>query len=318
MTRLTLRLTALVLVAACAEADTARPVPLDESEPSRREIGQLVYRGGLEITDGHRHLGGLSALAISDDGSQLIALTDRGNRLEARLADDTGGSLVGFELVSITRLAGLEGRSLLGKHSADAESLAMGKGGEMYVAFERNHRVWRYDAAGTPTALPPIPLASELDSNSGIEALTRLPDGSLLAIAEDRVKGQPGFPAWLLQDGSWQALTYAGTKDFRPSGATTLPDGDVLVLERHYSKKAGAKVRIRRIAADRIAPGAALLGPVLAELAAPLTVDNFEGIATITGPGDETLVYLVSDDNFSGKQRTLLLKFAFTGGGAAE
>jgi len=48
----------------------------------------------------------------------------------------------------------------------------------------------------------------------------------------------------------------------------------------------------------------------LATLAGPMTVDNFEGIATRRGPKGETLIYLVSDDNFRSGQRTLLLMFA--------
>ena len=46
----------------------------------------------------------------------------------------------------------------------------------------------------------------------------------------------------------------------------------------------------------------------VARLAAPLSVDNFEGIA-VRRDGTRDFVYLISDDNFLGLQRTLLLKF---------
>ena len=49
---------------------------------------------------------------------------------------------------------------------------------------------------------------------------------------------------------------------------------------------------------------------MLATLERPLTVDNFEGLACRPGAGAETLLYLVSDDNFSQDQRTLLLMFS--------
>ncbi len=42
----------------------------------------------------------------------------------------------------------------------------------------------------------------------------------------------------------------------------------------------------------------------------PLTIDNFEALATRRGPDGEILIYLMSDDNFSFFQRTLLLMFA--------
>ena len=50
------------------------------------------------------------------------------------------------------------------------------------------------------------------------------------------------------------------------------------------------------------------LGPVLIELKLPGTTDNFEGIAAETRNG-RTRLYILSDDNFSPMQRTLLLAF---------
>ena len=38
-------------------------------------------------------------------------------------------------------------------------------------------------------------------------------------------------------------------------------------------------------------------------------LDNFEGLAARPGPNGETLIYLVSDNNFSPLQQTLLLHF---------
>ncbi len=69
-------------------------------------------------------------------------------------------------------------------------------------------------------------------------------------------------------------------------------------------------VRLRRIAAQTIVPGARLDGAAIAVLRPPLTVDNLEGVAARRGAAGETLLYLVSDDNFRTTQRTLLLLFA--------
>jgi hypothetical protein len=38
-------------------------------------------------------------------------------------------------------------------------------------------------------------------------------------------------------------------------------------------------------------------------------VDNYEGVAAGRGPGGETVVYLISDDNTNPLQRTLLMQF---------
>ncbi len=45
------------------------------------------------------------------------------------------------------------------------------------------------------------------------------------------------------------------------------------------------------------------------ELQRPLTVDNFEGLAAVPEKDGCVRFYLISDDNFSGSQRTLLLAF---------
>lgn len=45
------------------------------------------------------------------------------------------------------------------------------------------------------------------------------------------------------------------------------------------------------------------------ELAPPLTVDNFEGLAVVPRSGGGVRFYLLSDDNALASQRTMLLAF---------
>ena len=45
------------------------------------------------------------------------------------------------------------------------------------------------------------------------------------------------------------------------------------------------------------------------DLAAPLTVDNYEGLGTVARPNGGFRFYLISDDNASSAQRTLLVAF---------
>ncbi|HIF08714.1 MAG TPA: hypothetical protein EYQ81_01940 [Sneathiellales bacterium] len=59
------------------------------------------------------------------------------------------------------------------------------------------------------------------------------------------------------------------------------------------------------------------MGTTLATIPPPLTVDNMEGLAVRSGPNGETLIYVMSDDNFRTSlgslflpgQRTLLMMF---------
>jgi hypothetical protein len=45
------------------------------------------------------------------------------------------------------------------------------------------------------------------------------------------------------------------------------------------------------------------------DMAAPLTVDNFEGVAAVSRSDGGVRFYLLSDDNGDASQRTLLLAF---------
>ena len=88
-----------------------------------------------------------------------------------------------------------------------------------------------------------------------------------------------------------------------------LPDGDLLLLERQFGLFTGFRTRIRRIAADALRPDASVSGPVLFESGASHEIDNTEGLAVHRQDG-ETILSLISDDNFSSLQRTVLVEFA--------
>ena len=68
----------------------------------------------------------------------------------------------------------------------------------------------------------------------------------------------------------------------------------------------------RRIAGETIRPGAVLDGEVLIEVGLPHQIDNMEGIAVSPHPRGHRIT-LVSDDNRSLLQRTLLLEFLLEG-----
>jgi len=88
-----------------------------------------------------------------------------------------------------------------------------------------------------------------------------------------------------------------------------LPSGDLLILERKFSWLGGLGIRIRRIPLKSLSPGAVVEGPAIFNADLGQEVDNMEGIdAHVTAEGD-TVLTMVSDDNFSMIQRTLLLQF---------
>jgi hypothetical protein len=292
----------------------AVPVPLNADAPDQKTVGKLTYRGGVELLSPSDRFGGFSALGLSADGKRMVSLTDEGNRLDAHLVYGPDGDLIGLTNTEIFTLTGPGAVPLMDKTMSDAESMAPGVEGEIIVAFERAHRLWAYPH--NQTGPRPLPLPAEMKNarpNHGIEALTLLNDGSLFAVSEGMGRDGANL-AWISNQRGWSVLIYRTEDNYRPTGAATLPGGDVILLERYFTPREGVRARVRRIKDKDIQPGAEVTGDLLADLRAPLTVDNFEGIEAIKGPKGETLVFLISDNNFNrfSPQKTLLMMFELT------
>jgi hypothetical protein len=101
--------------------------------------------------------------------------------------------------------------------------------------------------------------------------------------------------------------------DFDVSDCTILPPADLLLLERSFSPLRGIGMRIRRIPLASIKSDSVIDGKVLIVADLGFQIDNMEGIAVHRNAAGETILTLVSDDNFSFIQRNLLLQFALVG-----
>jgi len=96
---------------------------------------------------------------------------------------------------------------------------------------------------------------------------------------------------------------------FDVTDLASLPNGDVLVLERRFRWSEGIQMRLRLIPIGDLASGSVITGETLLEADGGFAIDNMEGMAVHTTKGGNTIITLVSDDNFSILQRTLLLQF---------
>ena len=134
--------------------------------------------------------------------------------------------------------------------------------------------------------------------------------GTLIAISERGLDAKGNLIAFLVGGPSPGQFSVRRTEDFDVSDAVLLPAGDLLILERKFSWLAGLFIRIRRIPLKSITPGAVIDGPSIFEADLTDEVDNMEGIDVHLTPEGETMLTMVSDDNFSPIQRTLLLQFA--------
>jgi hypothetical protein len=289
----------------------AAPIQFDETSADRRTAGSLEWRGGLLLGSSDRRFGGWSDLWVSPDGARLVAISDNGWTLDARIAFD--GHLRGLSHARLGRLTGPDGRVLEGP-SADAEGLVRMPDGGFAVSFERQHRILVYSPSDPPfarrprtVALPPALAAAP--RNGGVEALTLLADGRFLVLVEDLV--DEGVHAGFVggADG-WTKIGYRAASGFKPVGACTLAGGDTVVLERSFTLFGGFGTRIVRVASGAWRAGETSAGAELARLRPPLAVDNYEGMAVSRQADGAEILWLISDDNYSLLQRTLLAAFA--------
>jgi hypothetical protein len=306
-------------MAGAALAQSVR-IPLSYDEPDLDSVGRLVWRGGLELDLDDSTFGGLSALDIDSAGNSLVALSDRGRWFRFALEHDARGFLVAARPSGSGVLHGVGNRPLPRVRERDSESLVRLSDGSLVVAYELRHRLLRYPAAHPPFSaaprwLVPPPGIYSAPANAGIEALTAFGPDLLFALSENLRLADGLTLGWIGDGRHWAPFRYRPGDGYRPTGAATLPGGDILVLERRLTMLGGFTARIAQLPQDAILAAArdahqVLEGDEVARLQAPLNIDNFEGIATHQAANGETLVYLVSDDNQFALQNTLLLAFA--------
>lgn len=303
----------------------ARPLFLDYANPDRKRFGQLTWLGGLVLRSSAGAFGGYSGLAVSADGSELLAISDRTSWLKLRLKERDSQIIdVGEAVIGKLALREEWDNPEAGRGLDDAEALApIAPGaleGDYFIAFEGTHRIHRYSFDGAdfsvPTgalALPPAAL--RLPGNKAVESLTILRagayEGAAIAFSEQRAHSSGDSLGWLFHDGKAEQIRLKRGGMFDITDAAALPDGGLIVLERYFAGiMRGVFMRIRRIDAADIRPGARLDGEVLYETKGGRMVDNMEAIAVHTDAEGRVILTVMSDDNFNPIQRTLLLRFA--------
>jgi hypothetical protein len=298
----------------------ARPIPsFEPRDRSRTRFGSLEYRSGLVLTSPHRGFGGLSGLRFLDaKGERFLALSDQGTWFTGSIRYSSG-KMVGLDDVEAAPILNAEGRPITEKRFwYDTESLAR-DGNFVYVGLERVNQIMRFDFAKGGTRAPgevlPTPAAiRKLPSNKGLEALVFVPKsqplaGTLIAFSERGLDADGNLVAFLIGGPTPGQFSVRRTEKFDISDAVLLPSGELLILERKFSWFTGVNIRIRAIPLKSIAPNALVDGPALFAADLGHEIDNMEGIDAHVTPDGETVLTMVSDDNFSLLQRTLLLQF---------
>ena len=296
----------------------ARPIPFfDPYHHGHLRFGALEYRSGLVLTSRFPGFGGLSALRLDAKGERFIAVSDKGSWFTGRIRYQ-GRDMTGLADVEAAPLLGPDGRPITARGWYDSEAIAL-DGSIAYVALERVNLVLRYDLSrdgirARGEVVPVPPRVKRLPHNKGLEALVMVPKnlplaGTLIALSERGLDDQGDLLGFLIGGPSPGQFSVRRTENYDISDAVVLASGDLLVLERKFSWFAGVGIRIRRIALKSIGPGALVDGPSIFEADLGQEIDNMEGIDAHVTDAGETVLTLVSDDNFSPIQRTLLLQF---------
>ena len=268
------------------------------------DFSGLELAGVWQLSSGSADFGAFSGLVETVEG-HLLLISDTGRWLQLEL-DETRRTPLASALPG--RMRGHDGQILAGKRQADAEGLAV-RDGIALVSFEHDHRVSAFAIGACGLAAREVPLSRiadepvtglEMARNGGAEGLSIAADGSLWLGIETPGEGVAAVGR-LLADGrleqvDWRALP-AG---YRLTGLD-MRDGQTAAVFRFYRPGVGNRIFFtvhgsgETFASGRLAP--------------PAPVDNLEGIAFGKAPSGGDRLWLISDDNISRRQRTLLFAF---------
>lgn len=295
---------------------TSVTVPLKQDEYQVDRVGPLLFRGGLILSSEDRRFGGFSGLRVTPDGGTLTAVSDNGYWFRAQIEYNGAGNLIAVKDGKMAPILQPNGKRLTGKIAGDAEGLERLET-DYFVSFEQKHRVWRYADTGDLFKAVPVPveLPSAIQAsspNKGLEGIA-IVGGRLVLMTEHLLDRDQNIRGWIGPPGGganrFQSIAMERKLPFQVTDLATLPSGDLLVLERRFSRIGGIGMRLRRIARADLDRRAALIGTELVQLDGTYTIDNMEGLATRRADDGRTLIYILSDDNYNPIQRTLLLMF---------
>jgi hypothetical protein len=302
----------------CTSKD-ARPVSLhpDYGDGARyrgiRMLGSLRLSGrqvdGLAVH-------GLSGLSWSAAQQRLYAVSDLGF-LVVLAPHFTHGMLIGASYCAAFALRDGDGVALRDSWR-DAEGLSLRpatatRDEELLISFEQHPRVERYTTEGRylgSEAVPPVLRDPRryVSPNRALEALTETRRFGIVVAPELPLRGQSGrdIPLFALHGPRWSFHSldadYSGLV-----GLETLPDDNLLVLERRYiSPLHPLIIALSRVTLNDDPTQAARQEELVRfDTSAGWAMDNFESVARHEG----NRYFMVSDDNASPLQQSLLVYF---------
>lgn len=286
------------------------------------QYGDMLFLGGLELSSSNSRFGGYSGLVSLNGGSNVIAVSDRGHWLRAELSQSARGKPLKLLNVETATLLDSKGRKLKRSSRHDTEGLSIGgTAGDprIIVSHEGKGGLMSYPL-GLPTGqerakhlLVPKEIKG-LARNKSLESVAVAPAnspafGSIITIAERGKNLEHNRPAWIIGGPNAGKFWIKKLGNYDVTDAAFLPNGDLLILERLFSLSEGLGMRIRQLDGSNLRPDHLHTGKTLLTADFSYQIDNMEAISVHRNAYGETVVSLMSDDNRSFLQRTLLLRF---------
>lgn len=245
--------------------------------------------------------GGFSALLAVGD-NQLRAFSDRGARFSLTEPDQPTRK---HDLVrQLVYPADVD--DLWDIEAATRDPISR----KYWLAYENRHTIHRFTAASRPDGKRDLEDEVDWAANSGAEAMVRLSDGRFLVLPEGKAEALlfPGDPVEGAQAVSFTFRNPA--PGFVATDVTELPDGRLLLLMR---KLAWARPPFTSLLAIGPVPqpGGVFAPDTVLRLDPTVPHENYEGLAVRLRDDGRIDVWVISDDNLSVMQRTLLVKLIF-------
>jgi hypothetical protein len=275
-------------------------------------LGQTAeLLGSYTWSERDDRFGGLSALEITENGAGLVALSDRGAILTARVdRKQSDGRIDSVTLKTFAPLTNEQGRPLP-ELELDSEGLAITTDGRIFISFEAVHGIGEFDLSGRKVVpgLDRHPHFLRMQLNSSLEALAVDREGRLYTAPERSGRLMRPFPVYRRDASGWtRPFNIPRSEDYLLVGMDFGPDGRLYVLERALRGIFFA-IRVRSFAVD----GDRLFSERLVLEPASGTHDNLEGISVWRSDNGILHLSMVSDDNFNLFQRTQIVEYMLPG-----
>ena len=261
----------------------------------------------------------ISGIAWDADENRLYGISDEGLLYIIKLAIDHG-RLVNMQVLKAMPLRDMHGAPLKGKYN-DSEGLSLlnannGKKGDsqLIISFEKKPRI----ALFTPNGdfIRQIHLPQKLEKkknyrskNKALESVTFHPKFGFLTASEYPLK-KDDLDFQTLYSSKGQEWHFAASKarNSAITGLETMPNGDILILERAYKNPIiPIQINLRRLKLNQCDTNQVCKTEIIASFdgADGWLLDNFEGLAHIKN----NQYLMISDDNENPLQHTILVLF---------